>query len=237
MVIFSFVSTYSHTSFFFCSTCPKSENVALKSSIEECTRTIQLMHSEMKGLKTIANSGVSKMRLRENSLMDEHRKDRDAIAEMERKLENANNLIRSLQSSSGQYDVQRSSLFSNLDGPSPSVSRLKTPEERRSTHRSRFEEFHDLPSGSTTDGRKFAAELSTEKELRFKAEEICAGGEAFLLNCILFVYVRLVSYLTLPLHKVLANSKAALEERDSEISKLRAQLFKISSKRYKGDRR
>jgi hypothetical protein len=33
----------------------QNENVVLKSSIEDCTRTIQLVHSEMNGLKTLRN--------------------------------------------------------------------------------------------------------------------------------------------------------------------------------------
>jgi predicted nucleic acid-binding Zn-ribbon protein len=83
----------------------QNENVVLKSSIEECTSTIQLVHSEMNGLKTIANDGVSKLRKREKKLLDEQRKDKDVIAEMEKKLEHANSLIHSLQSSSmgGMY--------------------------------------------------------------------------------------------------------------------------------------
>jgi hypothetical protein len=67
----------------------QNENVVLKSSIEDCTRTIQLVHSEMNGLKTLRN--------REKKLLEEQRKYKDVIKGMEGKLENANNLIRSLQ--------------------------------------------------------------------------------------------------------------------------------------------
>lgn len=182
----------------------QSENVALKSSIEECTSTIQLFHSEMNGLKTIA---TSKLRMRENSPAEEHQKDRDVIKDMEKKLDNANNLIRSLQSSSSRYYESQGGTLSHLP---PSINRLKTPEERQGARRSRTEllsrevDYYATPPGSAFNQRRFAAELSTEKELRYKAEEICAG--------------------------VLANSKSAIEERDSEISKLRSKLFKLSSK-------
>ena len=47
-----------------------------------------------------------------------------------------------------------------------------------------------------------AAELSAEKELRYKAEEICAG--------------------------VLADAKLGFEERDKEIQRLRAKLARTS---------
>ena len=134
----------------------------------------------MNELKTITTTGLSKMRTREKSLFDEHRKDRDAITEMETKLENANNLIRSLRSSSSRYyNAQGAGFASNLNPHnSPLINRLKTPEEQPSAYISRVEDYRALASGSTFNGRKFAAELSTEKELRFKAEEICAGGKA-----------------------------------------------------------
>mmetsp|Transcript_33165 Transcript_33165/g.69790 ORF Transcript_33165/g.69790 Transcript_33165/m.69790 type:complete len:137 (+) Transcript_33165:4725-5135(+) len=129
-----------------------------------------------------------------------------------KKLENANNLILSLRSSSSRYyDSQGLGMFSNPNMLPPPINRLKTPEENRDGHLFRSEDYHGTPGSRVTfHERKFAAELSTEKELRYNAEEICAG--------------------------VLANSKAALEGRDSEISKLRSQLFKLSSKKYKGDR-
>ncbi|KAL7543933.1 hypothetical protein ACHAXR_013359 [Thalassiosira sp. AJA248-18] len=166
----------------------QNENVTLKSSIDQCSSTIQLMHSEMNDLKTIAGDGVSKLR---------------------KKLENANHLIRSLQSSNGRYyDAQGAGMFSNPNVLPHSIDRLKTPQEHRGAHH--MDDHHNLPSRVSRNERQFVAEMSVEKELRFKAEEICAG--------------------------VLANSKAALEERDSEISKLRSQLFKLSSERYNGDR-
>lgn len=164
----------------------QNENVVLKSSIEECTSTIQLVHSEMNGLKTIANDGVSKLRKREKKLLDEQRKDKDVIAEMEKKLEHANSLIHSLQ-------------LSSMGGMH------SKPARQHSTPLHSEIDYHITPPRSAPSHRKFVAELSTEKELRYKAEEICAG--------------------------VLANSKVALEERDSEISKLRSQLFRLSSKR------
>jgi len=159
----------------------QNENVVLKSSIEDCTRTIQLVHSEMNGLKTLRN--------REKKLLEEQRKDKDVIKGMEGKLENANNLIRSLQGGG--------MLFNGNAHPHTTDKLKTTPSSQL--------EYHITPPRSATNHRRFAAELSTEKELRYKAEEICAG--------------------------VLANSKIVLEERDSEISKLRSQLFRLSSKR------
>ena len=50
--------------------------------------------------------------------------------------------------------------------------------------------------------RKSNAELSAEKELRYNAEEICAG--------------------------VLADAKIGFEERDKEIERLRSKLARIS---------
>ena len=157
------------------------------------------MHSEMNDLKTIATDGVSKLRLKEKTLLDEQQRDKEAIAEMERQLE-------SLKYSRNRYYDEPMAAR-----PPPSINRLKTPESergRRGTHPSR-DNYFATPSGergAALSERKLQYELSTEKELRYKAEEICAG--------------------------VLANSKAALEERDSEISKLRSQLYKVSNRRY-----
>ena len=161
------------------------------------------MHSEMSELKAIATDGVSKLRMREKLLLEEQQRDRETIADMEKQLN-------SLRPSSRQNysDTQGAEMFHSLYANSPSLSRLKTPEEYRGTS-SRTDGFpFNTPSTTTFSERKIQYELSTEKELRYKAEEICAG--------------------------VLANSKAALEERDSEINKLRAQLFQLSSKRYSG---
>ena len=163
------------------------------------------MHSEMSDLKTLATDGVSKLRMREKLLLEEQRRDRETIADMEKQLN-------SLRSSSRQNysDTQGTEMFHSSYANSPSLSRLKTPEEYRGTS-SRADGFpFNTPSTTTFSERKLQYELSTEKELRYKAEEICAG--------------------------VLANSKAALEERDSEINKLRAQLFQLSNKRYSGGR-
>jgi hypothetical protein len=135
----------------------------------------------MNGLKTLRN--------REKKLLEEQRKDKDVIKGMEGKLENANNLIRSLQGGG--------MLFNGNAHPHTTDKLKTTPSSQL--------EYHVTPPRSATNHRRFAAELSTEKELRYKAEEICAG--------------------------VLANSKIVLEERDSEISKLRSQLFRLSSKR------
>ena len=160
----------------------------------------------MTGLKMIANDGVSRIRIREEKLLEDHRKYKDEIAAMEQKLENANSLIRSLRSSSSRYyDAQGGGMLSKLNALSHSKDRLKTIAGHQDL-RSRIEDYHTTPPRDAISKRQFVAELSTEKELRYKAEEICAG--------------------------VLANSKVALEERDSEISQLRSQLFRLSSKRH-----
>ncbi|KAL9190555.1 hypothetical protein ACHAXT_000261 [Thalassiosira profunda] len=212
----------------------QSENVALKSSIDECSKTIQLMNSEMGDLKAIATDGVSKLRMREQSLLDQRRRDTDALAEMEGKLADANNLIASLQSSgSRRYDTRVEGMIFNPDArPSTSLSgRPKTPHPglhygfnhgatpssdarpstgssgRQKTPHSAGLQYglnHRTPSAAPWNEREFAAELTAEKELRFKAEEICAG--------------------------VLANSKAALEDRDAEIGELKSQLFQLSGR-------
>lgn len=173
------------------------------------------MHTEMNNLKTIATDGVSKLRTRERTLLDERQRDRDAMAEMEKKLENANQLIRLLRSSGSRYyDAQGATadIASSLNSlPPSSINRLTTPQRHRqgASPLCEAERHHTTPlsgGGVSRSERKFAAELSTEKELRYKAEEICAG--------------------------VLANSKVALEERDMEISRLKSQLFNFSNERY-----
>ena len=166
----------------------------MKSSIEQCTSTIQLMYSEMSDLKSIAIEGVSKLRTKEKGLLEEQQKSRSLVAEMENKLESANSLIRLLQSSSTGTSSIQNAIPNVFDRP-------KTPYSQ-SDH---FLTFPPPPGSAILNERQYAAELSTEKELRCKAEEICAG--------------------------VLASSKVALEERDTEISKLRTQLFRLSSKR------
>lgn len=174
---------------------------------------IQLYHSEMKDLKTITTDGVSKLRRREKVLLEEQQKDKDRITEMEKKLE-------SLRSSSHRYSTCDAPSYAQHQQP-PSIHRLpRTPDERRSTRPSTAEGYgygtprdytprdyrHMTPAGKYSE-RKLQTELSTEKQLRYKAEEICAG--------------------------VLANSKTALEERDSEIYKLHAQLEKLSYRSYR----
>lgn len=90
------------------------------------------------------------------------------------------------------------------------ASSLKTPLEYR---RSRKQEYYFPVASSTLQTEdtslsegQLVAQLSAEKELRYKAEEICAG--------------------------VLANTQAGYEKRDAEIKKLRAKLFKLSSAKY-----
>ena len=90
------------------------------------------------------------------------------------------------------------------------ASSLKTPLEHR--HSNRPEYYFPVASSTLqTEDTSFSegqlvAQLSAEKELRYKAEEICAG--------------------------VLANTQAGYDKRDAEIKKLRAKLFKLSSTKY-----
>ena len=87
-------------------------------------------------------------------------------------------------------------------------SSLKTPLE----HRPQVPEYYfpfassTLQTEDTSNDSHLVAQLSAEKELRYKAEEICAG--------------------------VLANAQAGYDQRDTEIKKLRAKLFKLSNARY-----
>jgi len=92
--------------------------------------------------------------------------------------------------------------------PPPSISTYQTPQRDRGAYqpmselRSRGIDYRATPSRVPFNDKRAAAQLTAEKELRYKAEEICAG--------------------------VLANSKSALEERDPEIGKLRSQLFNLT---------
>ena len=163
----------------------KSENIALKSSVEQCTGTIDVMRSELNDLKSMTSEGMSKMRSR-------HEKDKITIAEMEKKLESANNLIRRIRPSHGGIGMR-----SMIDETS-SASRWNTPHESQMPRR--FET--SFTPYDASEKKSNAAELSAEKELRYKAEEICAG--------------------------VLADAKLGFEERDKEIERLRSKLARTS---------
>ena len=160
------------------------------------------MQTEMRELRSIASQGVTNIRSREQ-------RDRDALRQMEKKLHSANKLIRALQSNSNGGTLYRDEESSASDEVSPirSNRRLMTP--NRLGHQSSLHNDADdgTPSRiwkSRQEKMSFVAELSAEKELRYKAEEIAAG--------------------------VLANSKSALQERDSEIDKLRSKLRQLSGK-------
>jgi uncharacterized small protein (DUF1192 family) len=196
----------------------QSENGALKHSIEECSNTISLMQSEINELKTLATDGMSRLRNKKSTLVEERQNDQRTLHAMQEKLQNANNMIQWLRSSQGRSSNDHRHQYADLS----SSSNLKTPREFRcigvQRSESKFTPFDSQrritsPASLSTAGsntatleRRFAAELSAEKELRYKAEEICAG--------------------------VLANSKSGFEERDAEIKKLRLKLFKLSSERY-----
>ena len=171
------------------------------------------MRAEIHDLKIIASNGVSKIRSKEKSLLEERQRDRHALFEMEKKLESANNLILALRST-------RSERFAIPDEVPSSIKEWKTPLNYHTSHLSGLKfSFNEVnrrimsptPSSGGTSWyeKKFAAELSAEKELRYKAEEICAG--------------------------VLANAKTGFEKRDSEIKQLRSKLFKLSTEAQKTD--
>mmetsp|Transcript_7631 Transcript_7631/g.12858 ORF Transcript_7631/g.12858 Transcript_7631/m.12858 type:complete len:93 (-) Transcript_7631:18-296(-) len=79
-----------------------------------------------------------------------------------------------------------------------SASRWNTPHESQMPRR--FET--SFTPYDASEKKSNAAELSAEKELRYKAEEICAG--------------------------VLADAKLGFEERDKEIERLRSKLARTS---------
>ena len=86
----------------------------MKSSVEQCTGTIDLMRSELDELKSMTSEGMSKMRTR-------HEKDKITILELEKKLEGANNLIRRIRPSGGMRGM--------IDETSSTASRWNTPHE------------------------------------------------------------------------------------------------------------
>ncbi len=142
------------------------------------------MRSELDDLKSMTSEGMSKMRTR-------HEKDKITILELEKKLEGANNLIRRIRPSYGGTRGM-------IDETSSTASRWNTPHEPQMPRR--FET--SFTPYDASEKKSNAAELSAEKELRYKAEEICAG--------------------------VLADAKLGFEERDKEIQRLRAKLARTS---------
>ncbi len=166
------------------------------------------MRSELNDLKSMTSEGMSKMRTR-------HEKDKVTIAELEKKLESANILIHRLRPSHGGMAsmMDESSTTSRRSTPyAPQMPRRFetsfTPydaTERKinaelSAEKRRFET--SFSPYDPSERKKVNAELSAEKELRYKAEEICAG--------------------------VLADAKLGFEERDKEIERLRSKLSKMS---------
>lgn len=181
----------------------QSENILLKSSVEQCTGTIDVMRSELNDLKSMTSEGMSKMRTR-------HEKDKVTIAELEKKLESANILIHRLRPSHGGMAsmMDESSTTSRRSTPyAPQIPRrfetsftpYDATERKINAEKRRFETSFSPYDASE---KKLNAELSAEKELRYKAEEICAG--------------------------VLADAKLGFEERDKEIERLRSKLSKMS---------
>jgi hypothetical protein len=106
--------------------------------------------------------------------------------------------------------ARKSSPISEATNTTYAAASMTTPLEHRHSHRPEYY-FPFASSTLQTEDTSFTeghlvAQLSAEKELRYKAEDICAG--------------------------VLANTQAGYEKRDAEIKKLRAKLFKLSSAKY-----
>ena len=146
---------------------------------------MDLMRSELNELKSMTSEGMSKMRMR-------HEKDKVTIADMEKKLERANNFIRKIRPTHGGTR--------NITDDLSMTSRWDSPLEAQVPRR--YETTFTPYNASETKSN--AAELSAEKELRYKAEEICAG--------------------------VLADAKLGFEERDKEIERLKSKLAR--ARRY-----
>lgn len=162
-----------------------------------------MMRCELNDLKSMTSEGMSKMRTR-------HEKDKVTIAELEKKLESANILIHRLRPSHGGMAsmMDESSTTSRRSTPyAPQMPRrfetsftpYDATERKINAEKRRFETSFSPYDASE---KKLNAELSAEKELRYKAEEICAG--------------------------VLADAKLGFEERDKEIERLRSKLSKTS---------
>lgn len=160
------------------------------------------MQTEMRELKSIASQGMTNIRSRKQ-------RDEDARRQLEKKLDSANKLIRALQNNHNGGALYRDEVSSASEELSPTRSNRRQTTPNRLGHPSPFNDAdNNTPSRISWKNRQektsFVAELSAEKELRYKAEEIAAG--------------------------VLANSKSALQERDSEIEKLRSKLRQLSGK-------
>ena len=158
------------------------------------------MRSELNELKSMTSEGMSKMRMR-------HEKDKITIVEMEKKLESANNLIRRIRPSHGGGgmrsmigETSSSSGWDNTPHESQMPRRFETSFTPYDASEKRRFETSFTPYDASE--KKSIAELSAEKELRYKAEEICAG--------------------------VLADAKLGFEERDKEIERLRSKLARAS---------
>lgn len=167
------------------------ENSSLKGSIREFHEIIELMRSEINDLKLSTHDRAS------------------------------NNLT--WNDSTVQGKLSLDNFFPYKDNASiarrydATISRYwNTPQPHRRADRDANSSLYDnnlrnitptRDSATSGNTRKHDAELSAEKELRFKAEEICAG--------------------------VLANAKTGFEKRDAEIKLLRQKLFKLTNKQHR----
>ena len=194
------------------------ENITLKSSVEDCHGTIKLMRAELNDLQMAAGDGGSKVRKKDAFSVENRGQDRYATSAMETRLDNASSAVHSLRSSRGRVSSMRNVRGERVAIPyEVSSSRGRewnTPQERRGVNRSevggspyeinrRMISPTSLSAGTSWNERSHLGELSAEKELRYKAEEICAG--------------------------VLASAKTGFEKRDSEIKLLRQKLFKLTN--------
>ena len=178
----------------------------LSSSVESKPNGIdedQIIHERISALMRESEQGNISMRTlqKENATLKASIGEcHNEMAVMRREMKNNFRLLTSARNASP--------VISEKSGITYTTSSLKTPME----HRPRSEYYFNLPSSTLqTEDTSYSegqliGQLSAEKELRYKAEEICAD--------------------------VLANTQAGYDKRDAEIKKLRAKLFKLSSTKY-----
>lgn len=156
----------------------------------------QIIHERISALMRESEQGNISMR----TLQKENAALKAEMSVMRREMKNNFRLMTSTRNASP--------VISEKSGMTYTASSLKTPMEPRQ----RPGYYFNLPSSTLqTEDTSYSegqliGQLSAEKELRYKAEEICAD--------------------------VLANTQAGYDKRDDEIKKLRAKLFKLSSAKY-----
>jgi len=166
------------------------ENSSLKGSIREFHEIIELMRSEINDLKLTTHDRASNNLTWYDSTV-RGKLSSDYFFPYE---DNASIVHRYNATTSKYWNTPRPHRRADLDANSSLYDN-----NRRNTS-------HTRDSATSGNARRHDAELSAEKELRFKAEEICAG--------------------------VLANAKTGFEKRDAEIKLLRQKLFKLTNKQH-----